>query len=270
MNKFLKGQGGAIEVYDNDSILIKIMWQKNLLKFDEIVHCEVIDNPKYDNLIVFEVYPKNKQALSTTLYKSDKSAALEITSFINSKVGYIKENENNDIETFLGNIILDYDGGHPKFLKSDICIMQVTDKNIELSIGNSKDIISMDKIDAINFETQEQIERRYTATRIFALGIFALAFKKKKKTVDKYLTIDYVDDNGIDISLLFSGSNSQKAYSLVYDGLSSYRRKNTSTKDNINNTTSNLDEIKKLKELLDIGAITQDEFDVKKKQLLDL
>lgn len=33
---------------------------------------------------------------------------------------------------------------------------------------------------------------------------------------------------------------------------------------------SNYDEVKKLKELLDIGAITQEEFDKKKKQLLNL
>lgn len=38
----------------------------------------------------------------------------------------------------------------------------------------------------------------------------------------------------------------------------------------INPASSALDEIKKLKELLDIGAITQDEFEAKKKQLLDL
>ena len=36
----------------------------------------------------------------------------------------------------------------------------------------------------------------------------------------------------------------------------------------INN--SDLDEIKKLKELLDCGAITQEEYDAKKKQLLNL
>ena len=36
----------------------------------------------------------------------------------------------------------------------------------------------------------------------------------------------------------------------------------------IQNTTSNLDEIKKLKELLDMNAITQEEFDKKKKDLL--
>lgn len=33
---------------------------------------------------------------------------------------------------------------------------------------------------------------------------------------------------------------------------------------------SNLDEIKKLKELLDMGAISQEEFDKKKKELLNL
>ena len=37
-----------------------------------------------------------------------------------------------------------------------------------------------------------------------------------------------------------------------------------------NKPTSSLDEIKKLKELLDIGVITQEEFDAKKKQLLGL
>ena len=37
-----------------------------------------------------------------------------------------------------------------------------------------------------------------------------------------------------------------------------------------NNPKSNLDEIKKLKELLDMGAINQEEFDKKKKELLEL
>lgn len=38
----------------------------------------------------------------------------------------------------------------------------------------------------------------------------------------------------------------------------------------INNTSSNADELKKYKELLDTGVITQDEFEAKKKQLLNL
>ena len=38
----------------------------------------------------------------------------------------------------------------------------------------------------------------------------------------------------------------------------------------LNNSTSNADELKKYKELLDGGVITQEEFDAKKKQLLGL
>lgn len=39
---------------------------------------------------------------------------------------------------------------------------------------------------------------------------------------------------------------------------------------NIQNSTTPADEILKLKNLLDMGAITQEEFDIKKKELLDL
>ena len=49
-------------------------------------------------------------------------------------------------------------------------------------------------------------------------------------------------------------------------------RQHSETKNNIplNNSTNNADEIKKYKELLDGGIITQEEFDAKKKQLLGL
>ena len=39
---------------------------------------------------------------------------------------------------------------------------------------------------------------------------------------------------------------------------------------NSKENSSNIDELKKIKELLDMGIITQEEFDTKKKQLLDL
>ena len=46
--------------------------------------------------------------------------------------------------------------------------------------------------------------------------------------------------------------------------------KNWNTKKNEEATHSQADEIKKYKELLDSGAITQEEYDSKKKQLLGL
>lgn len=39
---------------------------------------------------------------------------------------------------------------------------------------------------------------------------------------------------------------------------------------NVSNTTDSIDELNKLKQLLDNGTITQEEFDAKKKQLLNL
>lgn len=49
-----------------------------------------------------------------------------------------------------------------------------------------------------------------------------------------------------------------------------YKKSPTPVASSSASKTSSLDEIKKLKELLDIGAITQEEFDTKKKQLLGL
>lgn len=45
---------------------------------------------------------------------------------------------------------------------------------------------------------------------------------------------------------------------------------NTITNKKNNNTVSSADELKKYKELLDTGAITQNEYDVKKKELLNI
>lgn len=52
--------------------------------------------------------------------------------------------------------------------------------------------------------------------------------------------------------------------------LKEYIEKSISDRSAPASSSSNLDEIKKLKDLLDIGAITQEEYDAKKTQLLNL
>ena len=49
-----------------------------------------------------------------------------------------------------------------------------------------------------------------------------------------------------------------------------YNDNNSYNTNKFNTNISPADEIKKYKELLDSGAITQDEYDAKKKELLDL
>lgn len=63
--------------------------------------------------------------------------------------------------------------------------------------------------------------------------------------------------------------NGEEIYSAI-NQLIIDRQAKKSTKDSANLNTSDADEIKKYKELLDNGVITQEEFDAKKKELLGL
>lgn len=62
--------------------------------------------------------------------------------------------------------------------------------------------------------------------------------------------------------------NQSKIHSALSELLMSRQNDRKSAKETV--SLSNADELKKYKELMDIGAITQEEFEAKKKQLLDL
>ena len=74
--------------------------------------------------------------------------------------------------------------------------------------------------------------------------------------------------------VLFAGKKAQDTYSKLYERYSNYKtRENNQMKDEentIKNQNDPYDELKKIKELLDMGIITQEEFDTKKKELLNL
>ena len=114
-------------------------------------------------------------------------------------------------------------------------------------------------------ESGSELQARVTMTRLVALGVFAFAAKKKKGG-EKYLTIegpDFVwtaevkrDKKDIDKAMKFINqiNTNSKIYSKSMQITSS--------------TTSIDDELKKFKELLDSGAITQEEFEIQKSKLL--
>ena len=114
-------------------------------------------------------------------------------------------------------------------------------------------------------ESGSELQARVTMTRLVALGVFAFAAKKKKGG-EKYLTIegpDFVwtaevkrDKKDIDKAMKFI--NQVNTNSKIY---SKSMQINSST-------TSIADELKKFKELLDSGAITQEEFEIQKSKLL--
>lgn len=166
-----------------------------------------------------------------------------------------------------------YKGGHPKLNKEKDCAIEISDTGITISCGFSGiAYISFSDITGVYYETSDQIEKRITATRLLTLGVFALAFKKKKKITEKFFTVDYLE-NGLENTVFFTGNNAQKAHSEAFNRLSKYKLNNkqdVTVEKDIKQQITPYDELKKLKELLDMDIITQEEFDKKKKELLGL
>lgn len=101
-----------------------------------------------------------------------------------------------------------------------------------------------------------------------------------KKTTKEFLlkdvsSVDYAFLKGLKIkgnSIRFRIdflSNAEELKSYIMDNVSEYKSENSVVASN-NIHPSQADELKKYKDLLDSGVITQEEFDAKKKQLLDL
>ena len=119
-------------------------------------------------------------------------------------------------------------------------------------------------------ESGSELQSRVTATRLLAFGVFAFAAKKKKGG-EKYLTIegpDFVwtaevkrDKKDINKAMNFVSQINSNAKLVTSQSIDT----NEPTADN---NLSAADELKKFKELLDLGAITQEEFDTQKAKIL--
>lgn len=168
----------------------------------------------------------------------------------------------------LSSFKLDYMGGHPDITKQKSCDMDIFSDRIEMKVGRVNTMVMMENIQSINFETPQQMEKRVTATRLLAFGVFAFAFKKKVK--QKFLTIDFTY-NGLPNTMMFEGKKAQEVHSVLTNVYSSFMKNNPVLENNQASDSDNkLNKIKELKELLDMGAITEEEFEAKKKDLLGL
>lgn len=176
---------------------------------------------------------------------------------------------NPNAQGYIKNFTLDYKGGHPALAKDGFAALEIFENCVGIRQGIDAVLLHYRNILNIQLETQEQISSRFTATRIALLGPFALAFKKKTKSTEKFLTIDYKDSNNLEFTVVFSGANCGLAQLDIYNAYSDFIQK-TPLNINKDNSPNPYEEIKKLKELFDIGAITQEEFEAKKKQILNL
>lgn len=148
-------------------------------------------------------------------------------------------------------------------------------------------------------ETKSTSKKKHTITRFVAGGLIAGpvgavigGVTGKTKGHSNSVTKEYLDYLGLSI-MLKDGSTfaipfltqttksdsytAQNAYNELYDimaiikaGMNATKQQEENIADSSSSNTSSLDEIKKLKELLDMNAITQEEFEAKKKELLNL
>ena len=144
-------------------------------------------------------------------------------------------------------------------------VIKLTDNSITISRSGVMSKLSYglvgEKTIFLNEITSVQLKKSTTFTTGFLQFIVPGSIEAKKGTKDEN-TVYFKDPWGH-----YAEENKNAEFIKKY--VEDYKFASNQPQQKKNDNT-NLDEIKKLKELLDIGAITQEEFDTKKKELLGL
>jgi hypothetical protein len=183
-----------------------------------------------------------------------------------------------------------YVGGHPD-IDNHIPRCAIYPKDGSIIIFNQTTIIDIPKkIGSIDYESviditvedSSSIEKKVTLGRVLLVGIFALAWRKKKKNELYFLSINWKTDR-FEHSTLFSFegkdamSNANKLRNKLINLISltpqTDQKPVEKPVENVEKKISTEEEIEKKLEawqrMLSKGLITQDEFDKRKKEILD-
>lgn len=170
---------------------------------------------------------------------------------------------------------IEYLGGHPLKTDKAQCVFHIYEYGIEIDFMDQYSKppvihIPLNEVVSCNIETKEQIEDRITLTRMLAFGIYSFAMKKKEKKIDKYLTLVIKNEQSVESIIIFNGEDCPEVHSQIIPILTNFRKNNPIDRHVVQKEFIPFEELKKLKELLDLEIITQDEFNIKKKELLKL
>lgn len=165
-----------------------------------------------------------------------------------------------------------YLGGHPKITKICEGSMAVNNDKIIFQAGFFKNLeIPISDVINCSIQTQEQISRNVTLTRLLLFGIFAFGMKKKKVDTIQYLTITYIE-NGIEQTVIFESNKSVQLSSAIMRARQIYSDEHKAIKpeNNLNNKISSCISIQlnNLSDLQIANLIGEEEFQKKKKELL--
>ena len=163
-----------------------------------------------------------------------------------------------------------YLGGHPELPQSSDGVITINKAGIffEVMFPFAGLIISIENIKKAEFKTEEQIHKDVTLGRLLLFGVFAFGMKKKTKTQKNYLVVIY-EENGIENTVVFETQKAGALASALARARQEYIKENPAAETKESPAAIDIPEqIRKLAELKEQGIITQEEFEVKKKELL--
>lgn len=141
-------------------------------------------------------------------------------------------------------------------IASSVALNSVMDKHLS---GNNKEVLVTPGVKTIDYAECEDIQfMKHDSERDGCIGM-----------------LKFILRSSTEYYFFFSHENSavKQIYVTINELINDAKTKNKvneRTRENLVNSSTVADEILKFKNLLDLGAITQEEFEAKKKQLLDL
>jgi hypothetical protein len=169
-------------------------------------------------------------------------------------------------------LVVTHMGGLPDLSENANYTMVANNSGITMQTGTFKktDFLTYpwSEID-VSVGTEEELKERLTLSRIALVGPFAVFFRKKSTKVEYYVTISKDGYHGL--FKVYPGSNSN--FKPVKALIEMHQRtvpKVAAPSEPAAMTIDPLDRLEKLARLLEQGTLTQDEFDKKKAEILDL
>lgn len=173
--------------------------------------------------------------------------------------------------TRLGALQVEYMGGYGDKRKAK-GVLTFFEKQTEFSAPlSTKFTIPNSQIKDVIIEGKDEVNRRITVTRLLAVGIFAFALKKKNKDQEAYITLELTD--GQEVILFVDNKAPMALRAKLAKVISAVKQANVASQTQPAQQaapSSVADELAKLASLKEQGILTQEEFDVQKKQMLGL
>ena len=170
-------------------------------------------------------------------------------------------------------LVVTHLGGLPELKDNAVYTMVADSTGITLQTGALKKTnfktYAWTEID-VSVGTEEEMKERLTLSRIALVGPFAVFFRKKSSKVEYFVTISFDGNHGL--FQVYPGSNSN--FKPVKTLIEMHQKTGASAAPAPAAAASNeadpLDRLEKLGRLLEQGILTQEEFDKKKAEILNL